>query len=50
MSNDFMKLLLLLFYLLAIYTYAKKNFGHLERNISERTQILNAGISLLLVL
>jgi hypothetical protein len=25
------------------YTYAKKNFGqHLERNISERTQILNA--------
>jgi uncharacterized membrane protein YfcA len=48
MSNDFMKpLLLFILSLLAIYTYAKKNFGqHLERNISERTQILNAvGIS-----
>jgi uncharacterized membrane protein YfcA len=48
MSNDFMKpLLLFILSLLAIYTYAKKNFGqHLERNISDRTQILNAvGIS-----
>ncbi|WP_413998432.1 sulfite exporter TauE/SafE family protein [Flavobacterium sp. W1B] len=44
MSNDFMKpLLLFILSLLAIYTYAKKNFGqHVERNISERTQILNA--------
>lgn len=44
MSNDFMKpLLLFILSLLAIYTYAKKNFGqHVEKNISERTQILNA--------
>ncbi|WP_367752863.1 sulfite exporter TauE/SafE family protein [Flavobacterium sp. WC2430] len=44
MSNDFMKpLLLFILSLLAIYTYAKKNFGQLvEKNISERTQILNA--------
>ncbi|HEY4617256.1 MAG TPA: TSUP family transporter [Flavobacterium sp.] len=48
MSNDFMKpLLLFILSLLAIYTYAKKNFGqHVEKNISERTQIFNAiGIS-----
>lgn len=47
-SNDFMKpLLLVVLSLLAIYTYAKKNFGqHVERNISATTQILNAiGIS-----
>jgi uncharacterized protein len=43
-SNDFMKpLLLVLLSFLAIYTYAKKNFGqHQERNVSRRTQILNA--------
>lgn len=47
-SNDFMKpLLLVVLSLLAIYTYAKKNFGqHVIRTISETTQILNAiGIS-----
>lgn len=47
-SNDFMKpLLLVVLSLLAIYTYAKKNFGqHQEKIISSRTQILNAiGIS-----
>lgn len=47
-SNDFMKpLLLIVLSLLAIYTYAKKNFGqHQERDISVKTQILNAvGIS-----
>ncbi|WP_348824750.1 sulfite exporter TauE/SafE family protein [Flavobacterium aestuarii] len=47
-SNDFMKpLLLAVLSLLAIYTYAKKNFGqHQVRNISAKTQILNAiGIS-----
>lgn len=47
-SNDFMKpLLLVVLSLLVIYTYAKKNFGqHQERNLSFRTQILNAvGIS-----
>jgi uncharacterized membrane protein YfcA len=47
-SNDFMKpLLLVVLSLLAIYTYAKKNFGqHQARDISPRTQILNAvGIS-----
>lgn len=47
-SNDFMKpLLLVVLSLLAVYTYAKKNFGqHQEKNISARTQILNAvGIS-----
>ena len=47
-SNDFMKpLLLIVLSLLAIYTYAKKNFGqHQVRDISARTQILNAmGIS-----
>ena len=44
MSNDFMKpLLLFILSLLAIYTYAKKNFGQLvEKNISERAQIINA--------
>ncbi|WP_310381021.1 TSUP family transporter [Flavobacterium sp.] len=48
-SNDFMKpLLLVVLSLLAIYTYAKKNFGqHVERSISATTQILNAiGISI----
>jgi uncharacterized membrane protein YfcA len=48
MSNDFMKpLLLFILSLLAIYTYAKKNFGQkVERDISDRIQILNAiGIS-----
>lgn len=47
-TNDFMKpLLLIVLSLLAIYTYAKKNFGqHQTRNISARTQIMNAvGIS-----
>ncbi|HSD05707.1 sulfite exporter TauE/SafE family protein [Flavobacterium sp.] len=47
-SNDFMKpLLLVVLSSLAIYTYAKKNFGqHQERNIAPKTQILNAiGIS-----
>lgn len=47
-SNDFMKpLLLIVLSLLAIYTYAKKNFGqHQEKKISHRTQIFNAvGIS-----
>jgi uncharacterized membrane protein YfcA len=47
-SNDFMKpLLLVVLSLLAIYTYAKKNFGqHQVKDISPRTQILNAvGIS-----
>jgi uncharacterized membrane protein YfcA len=47
-SNDFMKpLLLVVLSLLLIYTYAKKNFGqHHARNLSPRTQILNAvGIS-----
>lgn len=47
-SNDFMKpLLLVILSLLAVYTYAKKNFGqHQVRDISVRTQILNAvGIS-----
>src|SRR6478752_9052620 len=45
-SNDFMKpLLLVVLTLLAIYTYAKKNFGeNQEKNISARTQILNAVI------
>lgn len=44
MSNDFMKpLLLFILSLLAIYTYAKKNFGqHIAKNISNRTQIFNA--------
>ncbi|MEZ7499493.1 TSUP family transporter [Flavobacterium sp. Arc3] len=44
MSNDFMKpLLLFILSLLAIYTYAKKNFGqHVAKDLSERTQILNA--------
>lgn len=43
-SNDFMKpLLLIVLSLLAIYTYAKKNFGqHQEKNISPKTQIINA--------
>lgn len=43
-SNDFMKpLLLIVLPLLAIYTYAKKNFGqHQEKNISPKTQIINA--------
>lgn len=47
-SDDFMKpLLLVILSLLAIYTYAKKNFGqHQVRDISVTTQILNAvGIS-----
>lgn len=47
-SNDFMKpLLLVVLSLLAIYTYAKKNFGqHQAKDLSPRTQILNAvGIS-----
>ncbi|WP_339920067.1 TSUP family transporter [uncultured Flavobacterium sp.] len=44
MSNDFMKpLLLFILSLLAIYTYAKKNFGqHIAKNLSNRTQIFNA--------
>jgi uncharacterized membrane protein YfcA len=44
MSNDFMKpLLLFVLSLLAIYTYAKKNFGqHIEKNLSEKKQIINA--------
>lgn len=44
MSNDFMKpLLLFILSLLAIYTYAKKNFGqHIAKDISKRTQIWNA--------
>ena len=44
MSNDFMKpLLLFILSLLAIYTYAKKNFGqHIAKNLSKRTQIFNA--------
>lgn len=43
-SNDFMKpLLLVVLSLLAVYTYANKNFGqHQEKNISAGTQILNA--------
>lgn len=48
-SNDFMKpLLLIVLSLLAVYTYAKKNFGQQQiKDISSRTQILNAiGISL----
>ncbi|CAN1536681.1 COG0730 Predicted permeases [Flavobacteriaceae bacterium] len=47
-SNDFMKpLLLVVLSLLAIYTYAKKNFGqHQAKEILPKTQILNAvGIS-----
>ena len=44
MSNDFMKpLLLFILSILAIYTYAKKNFGQLvEKDHSEKTQILYA--------
>jgi uncharacterized membrane protein YfcA len=44
MSNDFMKpLLLFILSLLAIYTYAKKNFGqHIAKNLSNRMQIFNA--------
>lgn len=44
MSNDFMKpLLLFILSLLAVYTYAKKNFGqHIAKDISETKQILNA--------
>ena len=43
-SNDFMKpLLLVVLSLLAVYTYAKKNFGqHQEKSISAGTQIINA--------
>lgn len=44
MSNDFMKpLLLFVLSLLAIYTYAKKNFGqYIEKNISDKRLILNS--------
>ena len=44
MSNDFMKpLLLFILSLLAIYTYAKKNFGqHIAKDLSTSTQIWNA--------
>jgi uncharacterized membrane protein YfcA len=44
MSNDFMKpLLLFILSLLAVYTYAKKNFGqHIAKDISQKKQILNA--------
>jgi uncharacterized membrane protein YfcA len=44
MSNDFMKpLLLFVLSLLAIYTYAKKNFGqHVAKEISDSKQVLNA--------
>jgi hypothetical protein len=50
MSNDFMKPLLL--FILSLLAYIPKKFRTASRrNISERTQILNAvGISLLLVL
>lgn len=43
-SNDFMKpLLLIVLSLLAIYTYAKKNFGQQqEKNTTPRGQIINA--------
>lgn len=43
-SNDFMKpLLLFILSLLAIYTYAKKNFGQqVAKNLSEKKQVLNA--------
>jgi uncharacterized membrane protein YfcA len=43
-SNDFMKpLLLVVLSFLVIYTYAKKNFGqHIEKNISQKKQIINA--------
>ncbi|WPR70587.1 TSUP family transporter [Flavobacterium sp. NG2] len=46
MSNDFMKpLLLFILSLLAIYTYAKKNFGqHIEKNMTPRQQIINAAL------
>jgi uncharacterized membrane protein YfcA len=44
MSNDFMKpLLLFILSLLAIYTYAKKNFGqHIAKDLSKSTQVWNA--------
>jgi hypothetical protein len=43
MSNDFMKpLLLFILSLLAIYTYAKKNFGQHIANLSKSTQVWNA--------
>lgn len=44
MSNDFMKpLLLFILSLLAVYTYAKKNFGQqIAKDISQKKQILNA--------
>ncbi|MBC5841970.1 TSUP family transporter [Flavobacterium sp. F-380] len=44
MSNDFMKpLLLFILSLLAIYTYAKKNFGqHVAKDMSDAQQIINA--------
>jgi uncharacterized membrane protein YfcA len=44
MRNDFMKpLLLFILSLLAIYTYAKKNFGqHIAKDLSKSTQIWNA--------
>jgi uncharacterized membrane protein YfcA len=42
MSNDFETKVIAFILSLLIYTYAKKKkFQHLERNISERTQILN---------
>ncbi|MFZ4105038.1 sulfite exporter TauE/SafE family protein [Flavobacterium sp.] len=43
-SNDFMKpLLLVVLNLIAIYTFAKKNFGaHQERNLSPKKQLLLA--------
>ncbi|MCG9792722.1 sulfite exporter TauE/SafE family protein [Flavobacterium algicola] len=46
MSNDFMKpLLLFILSLLAIYTYAKKNFGqHIEKNLTKRQQLINAAL------
>tara|TARA_R110002124_G_scaffold287195_1_gene471168 strand:+ start:463 stop:1233 length:771 start_codon:yes stop_codon:yes gene_type:complete len=44
MSNDFMKpLLLFILSILAIYTYAKKNFGqHVAKDMTEKQQIFNA--------
>lgn len=43
-SNDFMKpLLLVVLSFLVVYTYAKKNFGQqIEKNISNKRQLLNA--------
>ena len=44
MSNDFMKpIFLFILSILAIYTYAKKNFGqHVAKDMTEKQQIFNA--------